>query len=248
MQLLSFPDSQVRAWERRVRGRTTDPGTFLLIESARFQRGEAVEWPLVADQVRSLAREPANTPFLVELAKELRHELFVPFLLENYAFTHPYHGSGPTPAAHALMLIAMRHDLRDRAQWLQWWSRHRSHCRHEWMAERQDAFDALLEQDEAKALAYFQRAVYAWGDMAFLPYVERRLADRPAFRNELAGWVNLAYRPAHHAVLRRLVERLRVDEVGLEDWARRLLVERRLIPDDSPDDWSRVVRRFNSRL
>jgi hypothetical protein len=77
--------------------------------------------------------------------------------------------------------------------------------------------------------------------MAMLPYVQEKLAPRPKFHNDLAGWINLTFEPLYRERLRPLALIVGRHPNKLDPYPRAFLINLGYIPGGAKQTWARFV-------
>lgn len=241
-----FDDASVIAFFGKRRVAATEPMEILLVESYLSEHDVPADVERVTRALAALRDVPANHEFLIAVARRLRHEAFVPFLVDIADWTHPNRFPPAYDAQRALQAITLACDLNGTLTWRFWYLVHGMEGRDAWRRRAVDALRTTLASNPAEAAKRFEKLVYCWNDIALLGFMQDEIAPHAEFRNRLAGWVNLTYSDFYRERLRPLA--LRAGASDLEDWARRRLQERGYLPGWHKQTWAEAVERDNFRL
>lgn len=217
---------------------------LLIAQTYLHQHGRPLDAGRLTQAITELQAAPDGKWLLLEFADELRHPLFVPWLV---SIVGPKSDNSVGNAQWVLEEITFRRDVAGREAWTKWYEQHRGETREEWAAQAVDEFLRLLSDDVERAKAFLDRAVYRWKDPLLLPHMERLLKHK-VIHNDLVGWINLTYRPYWRERLQPIAERIiRESSENLESWANGLLKELDFL-DSGKDTWAEHVRRTNMRI
>lgn len=238
--LKGFDEAAAMQFFLAQRTSTTDPREVLLVEAYLHQHDLPADGGRISAAIDALRADPDTRQLLIGTADALQHEAVVPYLL-SVQFD---------PQADAVLKnTTFELDVEGEPDWRAWYARHRSGTRRQWVDAAINAFRQRLNNDPAEALDWFSsKASYRWNDVAALGLVREELLPRREFASAIAGWINMSYsefrRPAFIAIANELARHPQ----DLEDWARNLLIERRLLAPTRPPSWEEYVRRSNMRL
>jgi len=225
---------------RARRAATSDPKEVLLVEAYLNEHDIAPDSgriQVAIDAIEQTAeKNPDNRDFLIWAAKEMRHEAFVPYLVQ-YA--------GRKGSIDALQHITLERTIEDPQAWKAWFDEHGKEGREVWIKRAQSDFDSRLAKDRNAAAKWFGEKVYVWADIAMLPYIQEKLAPLPQFHNNLAGWINLTFQPFYRERLRPLALIVGRHPERLDPQPRAFLVVLGYIPGEPKPTWKRVVIEYN---
>jgi hypothetical protein len=242
-----FDDASVVSFFSARRIAATDPKEVLVVESYLNAHAVVADDERVAGAVDALRDAPQDEDFLTSMAGRLRHEAFVPFLIDvsdkAEPDTFPLHDS----AERILQAITFACDVHGKPAWQTWYAAHGEEGRAGWMHSAIDGLRAEQSRDLAQAAQHFDKLVHCWNDIALLPFVKDELAAHAQFHSAIAGWINLTYSDAQRERLRPLAEQVGADH-QLEPFARLLLQERGYVPGLSKETWAKAVHTANARL
>ena len=212
--------------------------------------------PLDADKLRKAIKRLGNSErgrkILLEYANEMKHEAFVPSLLETVE-ENPEEDSGN--AQWVLEAITFRRDVQGRAAWQKWAGEHGKEGRKAWTEEASTQLLALAKTNLPAAQTFMDKAMYRWNSPIMLPTMER-LADfkNHCISSEIVGWINLTYNDDYHHPpqfsdqLRILALRIQKEsEPDLKDWAKRLMYNWDFLCEDRTT-WEEFIHLSNSRV
>jgi hypothetical protein len=213
------------------------------------QHDVSVDEARIATAIDALKGDRRNHDLLVGMADALRQEAFVPYLIGslNIAEEHiipPQYFSQPV-----LQSITFELNIESKDAWNAWYSKHRTEARTQWVKSAIASFKERLARDPAGAKDWFaKKASYRWNNLDALALVRNELLPRAEFRNEIAGWINMTYTEFRRARLKPVADELARRPDELEDWARRLLMERGFIPNPQTPTWEEYVMRSNMHV
>jgi hypothetical protein len=246
--LAGFDEPPVRQFFERRRTLTTDPKEILIVEAYLQAHDVPADGKRIEAAIHALSPSPSNFDFLVEMADQLRHEAFVPFLIEDADRPQQYVSPTRYPAQVALKGITFELSVSGRDAWRQWFARHGTQGREQWRQKVLDDFRDVLHEDPEAAKEQFEKSVYRWNDIALLSFIRSELVPRAAFQSEIAGWINLTYTPYYRQRLQPIADSISRDPGLLEDWARRLLQERGYLPGQRKKTWEETVHYANMNV
>jgi hypothetical protein len=245
--LKGFDDHDVRAYFREVSAADRSSDEWLLAHAYLVQHGDRPDTRRIEWAISALAGDPVHRDLLLGTADALRHEAFVPYLIDTWDVARP----NVMPASYdsRIMLEKVTYAVGpDSAQaWRTWFEAHGNRTRDDWVNEALASFRALRERDAAAARIAFDQLTYRWNDAAALPLI-RELLDDPAYHSRLAGWLNMTYTPHLREQLTPIANVLTARPHQLEDWARDLLRTRGFLPSPTPETWEDHVRGSNLRI
>ena len=245
--LCQFDDASVVSFFETRRVVAKDAKEVLFIENYLGSHGTPIDSDRVVWAVDMLSRSSKNDDFLVSMARGLRHEAFVPFLIGISHMADPNTTPPYYAAERDLQAITFQCDLHGKAAWQHWYATHGKEGRSAWTRTAVDSFRLGLEQHPKEAARRFEKLVYCWNEISMLPFVEGELAPHDDFHNSIIGWINLTYSDFARERLRPLAERIGADQ-HIEDSARRLLQERGYLPGLPNKTWAKTIEIANSRL
>jgi len=205
-------------------GKATDE-ELLLSDLYLRQHGKPFDETKLVAAIGRLGKSPAGSRMLLKYASAIRHEAFVPWLIEMADSDMKENFMTPQRALEA---ITFQRKIAGSAAWKEWYKANGRAGRAAWMKAAAEQLESLARSDMPAAKAFLSKAIYNWNDPTMLPYMER-LAALKEFRSEIVGWINLTYAeaPFLRERLRPLAVKIRDEGKGeLEDWAKRLI-----------DDW-----------
>jgi len=245
--LCHFDDASVVMFFEGRRTAATDPKEALIVESYLDAHDIAADDKRVQWAVDSLTSSQVNLEFLISMARGLRHQAFVPFLVGISDIVDPNTTPAYYPAERALQPITFECNMHGKVAWQRWFTTHGKEGRRAWTQRDLNAFHETLARNTADAVKEFDHRVYCWNEIALLPFIESDLLPHAEFHSDIAGWINLTYTDFYRERLRPLAERL--GRSGhLDDVAQRLLQERGYLPGSRKPDWAKTVEYANSRL
>jgi len=214
------------------------------------QQGQPFDAEKLQKVIKRLGNSERGRKILLEYANEMKHEAFVPWLLETVE-ENPEEDSGN--AQWVLEAITFRRDVQGRAAWQKWAGEHGKEGRKAWMEEASIQLLALAKTNLPAAQTFMDKAMYRWKGPIMLPTMER-LADFKPLHNEIVGWINLTYNGARHHPpqfcdqLRTLALRIQKEsEPDLADWAKRLMHDWDFLFVDTTT-WEEFIQMSNSRV
>lgn len=212
--LYQFDDADVIAFFGKRRLAATEPKEILLVESYLDGHDVPADGDRLTRALTALRDTPANDEFLIAAARRLRHEAFVPFLVEIPDRTLPHIYPPSDEAQRALQAITFECELHSALLWQLWYVGHGRERRDAWQRRAVDAFRTVLASDPAEAATRFEKLVYCWNDIALLRFMQDEIAPHAAFHDTLAGWINLTYRDFYRERLRPLAVRVGARRCG----------------------------------
>lgn len=247
--LSNFDDDVVSKFFEDVRNKTSHPREALYGERYAADHGGVASLERISVAIEELSSNQENRQFLIDMAQSFKHEAFVPFLISVIDDRPgPCSCALTTYAQRALSGITFMTGLKGKRSWQAWYSKHASVGRIGWRDEVITSMRHTLARNRAQARKKFEKGVYSWNDIMFLPFVETELAPRPAFRNEVVDWINLTYTEYYRPRLEVLARQLAKEPASLAPWARNLLIERDFLPGKQKSTWDEVVEFANMRV
>ena len=239
--LTSFDDDAVLAFFKARRLLVQDPREIILVEGYLYQHGYAAEAARISAAIAKLRKSASNRDLLLRAAQELRHEAFVPYLIDTLNVQEQGIYPASFPSQDLLERITYR-KIEGEREWKAWYVKSRGETRAQWVAAAISDATTNLARDPDGAEEWFKWAVYRWNDLAALPFVQSKLLPRRELRSDMAGWINLTYSHWNREKLRPIAEVLVKNPNDLEDWAKRLLINREFLqrPDPKPT-WAEYV-------
>jgi hypothetical protein len=247
--LSSFDDPEVRSFFIAREKSAADPREVLLVEAYLRQHGLPIDDSRITAAVARLKSGTANRDLLLSTASELRHEAFVPYLIDTLDVADQYVYPANYQSQDLLEAITFQRGIAGKRAWKAWYAMHLGEGHSRWVEAAIASFRQGLERDPAGALASFDKAIYRWNDIDALPLVRDDLLPRAAFHDDIAGWINLTYTGANRERLAPIAKVLAEHPERLQDWARQLLIERKFLPDPAPPlTWRQYVQQSNSHV
>jgi hypothetical protein len=168
----------------------------------------------------------------MELAREMRHKSFIPWILESGGWSESQGYSEDV----VLQRITLQFSVRGRAGWQAWYEENSSLPRTSYL----DAYFARLlskcRTEPSRAQAELRSAMYRMdGDWQVSKYLDD-LSRYPDLRNELCVLIKFAYRPHIRQELEEVANAVLGNEVTPEDWAVECLADVGLRPG-ARRDW-----------
>lgn len=244
-----FDDAIVVSFFQDQAGLSLGSRETLAVERYLSRHGGNTDATKVKAAVDALSTNPDNRQFLIEMAFSFKHEAFVPYLISIADdVPKPYSHESLWNAQSALEHITFELTVSGKDAWENWRAKHGAIGRAGWRDLAIESMRRALLQDERIALASFDKAVYRWNDILFLPFVETELATRVAFRSNVAGWINLTYEPVYRQRLLPLARLVAERPQSLEPWARDLLIDRDFLPGRKKRTWDEEVQLSNGRV
>jgi hypothetical protein len=242
--LAGFDDASVVAFFGKQRGAVLDSREFVMVETYTWTHSGSMDEHRIERAIDALARDHTNWQFLVERAYELRSSAFVPFLIE-IVDREAHSRESLWDAQGALEKITFRTDVQGKVHWQRWFTTNGGAGREAWLVSAIESMRRLIREDEEAALRFFEKAVYRWDDVAFLPFIREEVLNRPAFRDYVAAWINLAYQPEYRSKLEPIARKLAEQAAALSPWARDLLINRDFLPGRPKGTWREHVEASN---
>lgn len=212
------------------------------------QQGRNLDAGKLREAIKRLRNSEHGRKILLEYADEMKHEAFVPWLLETVE-ENPEEDSGN--AQWILEAITFRRDVQGRVAWQKWAGAHGKEGRKVWMEKASSLLLELAKTNLPAAETFMNKAMYRWKSPVMLPTMER-LADFKPLHSEIVGWINLTYNGAHHHTplfceqLRRLALRIQKERgQNLKDWAKRLMHNWDFLFEDRTT-WEEFIHLSNS--
>jgi hypothetical protein len=248
---------------RAMQGWLHDPATQGFFASLESNRGTANEELLLSqlylrqhekpfDEMKLVAaiarlrKSSSESRILLKYASAIRHEAFLPWLIE--VADNRMEENFMTPQ-RAIEAITFQRKIAGSSSWRDWYKTDARKGRATWMKEAASRLELLARADMPAAIAFLSKANYTWDDPVMLPHMER-LASFKELRSEIAGWINLTYAeaPFLRDRLRPLALKIRDESGGeLEDWARRLMGGWDFLEKDQ-ETWRDYIRLNNRRV
>ncbi len=170
-------------------------------QSYLYDHGEPINEAKLRDWIDALRGDEKGRAILCYHARGLRHETFVPALIELLA-TRSHDA-----ALSALQRITFETDVRTKRQWEAWWKVHGQESRAEWIQTAARKLERVIEADPRKAAE--QRAIdWHWQFPELAPQVERWLKFKE-LHPQIGIWIVRSYREHDRGVLSRMAEQLR---------------------------------------
>lgn len=241
-----FDDASVVAFFQKRRIEATEPKEILLVESYLDMHDVPADGERVTKAIAALRDTPGNVEFLVTSARRLRHEAFLPFLVDHADWTHPNYSPPSYEAQRALQEITLACHREGALVWRFWFLVHGREGRDAWRRSAIEPFRAQLASNRADAAKRFETLVFCWHDIALLDVAQNELAPYPEFHDSLVGWLNRTYTHHYHERLRPLA--MRIASSDLPGWSQDSLRRRGYLPDPEKITWAETVRRDNMRL
>ena len=246
--LTSFDDDAVLAFFKDRRPLAQDPREILLVEVYLYRHGYAADAVRISVAIAKLRKNASNRDLLLRAAGELRHEAFVPYLIDTLKVAE----KGIHPASFASQDLLERityRDIQGKREWKTWYVENRGETRAQWVAAAISDAKVTLAGDPNAAKEWFEWAKYRWNDMVALEFIRDELLPRRELRSEIAGWINLTHSQWNHEKLRPIAEVLVKQPDDLEDWAKRLLMDRGYIHRPGPEPtWTEYVSLMGSAV
>jgi hypothetical protein len=236
-------DAAVQAFFASLESQKTIPDEELLLSELYLrQHGRPFDEPKLVAAIARLGASSRKTTIL-EYASAIRHQAFVPCLIEMADGKTEENFVTPQ---RALQAITFQQKIVGIASWRDWYRMNGRKGRDAWMRDAAERLNRLAATDLPAARAYLSEAIYNWDDPAMLPYMER-LAAFKGLRSEIVGWINLTYAeaPFLRDRLRPLAVRIRNESAAeLEEWAKRLISEWDFL-EPPRETWKEYIRLSN---
>ena len=247
--LSGFDDTVVVNFFQEQGRLALDSRETLAVERYLERHGGEPNTARIKKAIQTLSLNPDNRQFLIEFAYSFRHEAFVPFLIGALeSVPKDYSREALWNAQDALEQITFEIHVRGKDAWVRWAAENGAAGRLVWRDRAVDLMRRTLQKDVKSALALFEKTVYRWNDILFLPFIETELANRSAFHSSIAGWINLTYEPIIRSRLVSVARQITVRPKALEPWARELLVERSFLPGREKETWEQLVQMHNGHV
>jgi hypothetical protein len=202
-------------------GKTTAE-ELLLAQLYLRQHGKPFDEAKLKAAILRLRKSAAGEKTLLRYATALRHEAFVPPLIEMADRSIEENFMTPQRALEA---ITFQRNIKGRRSWNRWYEANGAKGRKAWMEEAASRLSSLATTNMPAAIALLSEANYDWDDPAMLPHMERLASFKP-LHSEIVGWINLTCHeaPFLRDELRPLASKIRKEsETSLEDWAKNLM-------------------------
>ncbi len=227
----------------------TSDEDILIAQLYLHQHGRAVDKVKLQETIGRLGKSISGQKVVLEFASEMRHEAFVPSLIDisegslevNYRTAH-----------QNLEAITFCSDVQGRAAWQNWAADHGSESRKTWMEQASSQLFDLAKTNVPAANIFLDQRMYRWNDPIMLTTMERLVEFRP-LHSQIVGWINLTYSdyphlPQFREQLKNMAVRIQKDgEDELEDWAKRLMHSWSFLYEDKTT-WEEYVRLSNQRV
>jgi hypothetical protein len=223
-------------------GKSTDE-ELLLAQLYLRQHGKPFDEARLRNTITKLRISSTGARILLRYAAAIRHEAFLPSLIEIADDKMEEEFMTPERAIEA---ITFQRKIVGNSSWKDWYGTNGQKGRALWMAEAASQIASIAATDMPMAKAILSKAKHNWNDPAMLPHMER-LASFKELHSEIAGWINLTYAEAPFLRNRLLPLALKIrDESGksLEPWARNLMQQWDLF-EQNKEKWDDYVRLNN---
>jgi hypothetical protein len=219
---------------------------LLLVQLYLRQHGKPFDEAKLKVTVQRLQASVTGRHILLRYAAAIRHDAFVPPLIEMADDSMKEEFMTPQRAIEA---ITFRRNITGRSAWKSWYESNGSKGRTAWMEMAASELYSMAVTNTPAAKTTLAATRYEWDDPAMLPHMER-LASFKALHSEIVGWINLTY----HAVpfLRKrllpLASKIRKESMGsIEDWAKNLMRTWDFFGEDKMT-WPDYIRLNNMRV
>jgi hypothetical protein len=247
--LKGFDDPAAMQFFKAQRETVRDPREVLLIEAYLHQHDLPVDGVRIAAAINALKGDPDNRSLLVGTADALRHEAFVPYLIDTLDVAEPNVFPSRYLSQDVLQDVTFELDVEGKEAWSAWYSKHRTETRAQWVQSATASFKERLARDPVRAKEWFaKKASYRWNDLDALPVIRDELLPKADFHSEIAGWINMSYTEFRRSRLKPIADELAKHPETLEDWARNLMMERGFIPPPHVITWEKYVAWSNMRM
>ena len=207
----------------RIERSGKESGEELLVAELYLQQhGQTFDSARLASVIEQFPKTTESEEILLKYAGELRHQSFVPWLLQIVE-EEPREKYGN--AQWVLEGITFRLDVRGRTAWNDWAAKHANETRAIWKEQAVSELLALAKTNLPAAQKFMSEANYRWNDVMLLADMER-LAEFKPLHSEIVGWINLTYhqQPFVRARFRALALKIqRESGDSLERWAKELM-------------------------
>lgn len=247
--LKGFDDPAAMQFFKAQRETAQDPREILLIEAYLHQHDVQADGARISAAVKALKGNPANRDLLVGTADALRHEAFVPYLIDTLDVAEPNVFPSRYLSQDVLQDVTFELDTEGKQAWDVWYAKHATENRAQWVQSAIASFKERLARDPAGAKEWFaKKASYRWNDLDALPVIRDELLPKAEFHSEIAGWINMSYTEFRRPRLKPIADELAKHPENLEDWARNLMMERGFIPPPHVITWEKYVAWSNMRM
>jgi hypothetical protein len=225
------------------------PEDLFLAQLYLLQHGKTFDEKKTRKAIEVTTLSGGQIKLLIEFGSEMRHEAFVPSLVE---LSEDSAEANYNTAQRALETITFLNEIRDRASWRQWANAHSNETRTVWIGEASSKLLELAKTNSQAAKEFFDKRTYTWNDPALLPTIQK-LIEFKALHSQIVGWINLTYArfphlPGLREQLRDLAVRIQAEgQDGLEVWAKRLMNGWDFLYEDK-GSWDQFVHMNNMRV
>jgi hypothetical protein len=242
-----FHDEETITFFRDLERSAPDGEPVLLAQMYLLQHKQAVDHDLMENAIRELSDSAENRDIMLEYAKALRDQAFVPWLISAFDRAKKGEQGWRDDVEDVLQRTTLVMNTHGKAAWEEWFKAHHEETREDWVRNAFEEFEKLWKADPQKAEVFLQGAMYRWNDPRLLPFVRKLLPHR-RLHNVLSGWINLTYSPLWRADLKELAEAiLAVSKNHLEPWATRCLRNHGFLPVKE-STWQDYVHGLNRRV
>jgi hypothetical protein len=247
--LKGFDDAAAMQFFKAQSETAQDPRETLLIEAYFYQHDVLANGARIASAVNALKGDPSNRDLIVGTADALRHEAFIPYLIDTLNIAEENVTPPQYLSHYVLQDITFQLDVEGKEAWNTWYSKHRTETRTQWVQLAIASFKERLVRDPAGAKEWFaKKASYRWNDLGALPVIRDELLPKPEFHSEIAGWINMTYTEFRRPRLKPIADELARHPEQLEDWAKRLMMGRNFISPPHAVTWEEYVNWSNMRM
>lgn len=180
-------DATVAFFVRREREVTSQPREVLLVQTYLWSHGKAVDGNLLQQAIDRLSKEDGEVPSLLAHAEVMRHEKFVPWLIELWEHAPKYRESADSVLRGITFALTGSGEFED---WREWYERYGHDGREKWLRR---AMDEVLA-DPKRGAGLLSTEQYNWaGDIALAPFVAQWIGIDD-LADEVPFWVcSMAY-------------------------------------------------------
>lgn len=179
---------------------------LLIVQVSLNQHGRKIALERLRSNIDVLRQMESNAPLLRFYAAEMRHEAFIPALLDMLE------GPARDFAIDSLQMITLLSGPDAPEDWREWWSSHNHECSAEWVTQAGRRADARLHANDTEYVASRLSDGYFWADSRLAPHVRRWLKYN-ALHPAIADWVVKSYEESDRSSLKEIA-----DAVVRESW------------------------------
>lgn len=176
---------------------------LLVTQVALQKRGRPINVKKLEQAIAHLSKTDGARKLLLDVAEDMPHEAFVPWLLE-IVDERPMEEYGN--AQWALERITFRRDVLGKTAWLRWLADNGKKTRQQWADQASSELISLAATNVASAYSFTDKAMYRWKDPIMVRTIEKLIVYKELHR-PIVGWINLTY--AHYHEVPGLRDRLR---------------------------------------